>query len=282
MALPRQVTNGAELAEALQDVGRNLGLSVRPYTVTPRAPLASYVAAMVRTGVLVARHGPLLANAAFLPPGGLRAVPSSRPAGSAPHNCQLHTDPHGGAVCTVSEPQCAARERHAALRLLTTPLMWWGNGAGPCLRHWWHRPQSLNHVSDLQTEPSRRGADGACARLCTPSARSQGRTLHVTCTPHPGTGAVVLELLPYNWEWKGISQLYFNITRSLGDVHHFAWRAGSPRWAIFSEGEERYASWTAQECNSRWPMPLHAYSWVLSVYIYTCTWLLCVLRLCCR
>ena len=67
----------------------------------------------------------------------------------------------------------------------------------------------------------------------------------------------MLELLPYNWEWKGISQLYFNITRSLGDVHHFAWRAGSPRWAIFSEGEERYASWTAQECNSRWAVPLH-------------------------
>lgn len=58
-----------ELAAALTDVGANLGLRVRPYTVTPRAPLASYVAAMARTGVLVARHGPLLANAAFLPPG---------------------------------------------------------------------------------------------------------------------------------------------------------------------------------------------------------------------
>ncbi len=64
-----QVTNAAELAAALTDVGANLGLRVRPYTATPRAPLASYVAAMARTGVLVARHGPLLANAAFLPPG---------------------------------------------------------------------------------------------------------------------------------------------------------------------------------------------------------------------
>ena len=97
MTLILQVTNGAELAEALQDVGRNLGLKVRPYTVTPRVPLASYVAAMARTGVLVARHGPLLANAAFLPPGGLRTVPSSCLAGSAPHNCQLHTDPYGAA-----------------------------------------------------------------------------------------------------------------------------------------------------------------------------------------
>lgn len=64
-----QVTNAAELAAAMTDVGANLGLKVRPYTATPRAPLASYVAAMARTGVLVARHGPLLANAAFLPPG---------------------------------------------------------------------------------------------------------------------------------------------------------------------------------------------------------------------
>jgi capsular polysaccharide biosynthesis protein len=80
-ARARQVTNSAELLEALQDVARNLGLRVRPYTATPRAPFASYVAAMARTGVLVARHGPLLANAAFLPPG---ARPTPAPAvGSA-------------------------------------------------------------------------------------------------------------------------------------------------------------------------------------------------------
>ena len=28
-------------------------------------------------------------------------------------------------------------------------------------------------------------------------------------------GAVVLELLPYNWDWKGISEIYVNLTRSL-------------------------------------------------------------------
>ena len=63
---------------------------------------------------------------------------------------------------------------------------------------------------------------------------------------------MVVELLPYNWEWQGISRAYLNLTRTLGDVHHFAWRAGSPRWAVFGEGEERYAAWTAQECSSRW------------------------------
>lgn len=33
------------------------------------AGFASYVSAMSKTGVLVARHGPMLANALFLPPG---------------------------------------------------------------------------------------------------------------------------------------------------------------------------------------------------------------------
>ena len=38
-------------------------------------------------------------------------------------------------------------------------------------------------------------------------------------------GAMVVELLPYNWEWKGVSRIYKNITSSMGDIHHFAWRA---------------------------------------------------------
>lgn len=37
----------------------------------------------------------------------------------------------------------------------------------------------------------------------------------------------MLELLPYNWEWHGISEVYLNLTRSVGCVHHFAWKANS-------------------------------------------------------
>lgn len=37
----------------------------------------------------------------------------------------------------------------------------------------------------------------------------------------------MLELLPYNWEWQGISEIYLNLTRSVGCVHHFAWKANS-------------------------------------------------------
>ena len=117
----------------LHAVGARLGLRVQPYTVTGAAPFASFVATMAHTGVLVARHGPLLANAAFLPP-----------------------------------------------------------------------------------------------------------------------GAVVLELLPYNWEWQGISEIYVNVTRSMGDVHHFAWRARSPDWVLYAtEDDVKYAHWTPEECASR-------------------------------
>lgn len=134
------VANVPEVTAALHDVGRALGLRVRPFSVTPGAPFSSFVAAMARTGVLVSRHGPLLANTMFLPP-----------------------------------------------------------------------------------------------------------------------GAVVLELLPYNWDWKGISEIYVNLTRSLGDVHHLAWRARHPRWAQYNNiDEQRYADWTAEECSSRDCLEVHA------------------------
>jgi hypothetical protein len=97
-----------QVLTALREVGRALGMAVRPYSVTPGAAFPSFVASMASTGVLVARHGPLLANALFLPP-----------------------------------------------------------------------------------------------------------------------GAAVLELLPYNWEWRGISEIYLNLTRSVGSLHHFAWKANS-------------------------------------------------------
>lgn len=65
-----QVVNRDELMSALQDIGHTLGMAVRPYTATARAPFESYLSVMARTGVLVSRHGPLLANSIFLPPGG--------------------------------------------------------------------------------------------------------------------------------------------------------------------------------------------------------------------
>lgn len=66
-------------------------------------------------------------------------------------------------------------------------------------------------------------------------------------------GAVVLELLAYNWEWKGISEVYVNITQSVGDIHHLAWRARHPRWSQYIDADEaRYAYWTPEECSSRY------------------------------
>ncbi len=71
------------------------------------------------------------------------------------------------------------------------------------------------------------------------------------CKPLCCAGAIVLELLPYNWEWRGVSTLYRNITSSLGDVHHFAWRAQSAKHAAYeSPDDARYGDWTHEECAS--------------------------------
>ncbi|KAK9837380.1 hypothetical protein WJX84_006958, partial [Apatococcus fuscideae] len=128
-----EVINRQELLGMLQEVGQKLGMRVRPYTVTPQAPFQSHLTAMARTGLLVSRHGPMMASSIFLPP-----------------------------------------------------------------------------------------------------------------------GAAVLELLPFNWNWKDFSRIYLNATRSLGDIHHFAWLARSAKFVRYrSENESRYAHWTAAECSSR-------------------------------
>ncbi len=44
---------------------------------------------------------------------------------------------------------------------------------------------------------------------------------------------MVLELLPYKWEWANLSMLYYNMTQSIGDIHHFAWRPTHYKYAKF-------------------------------------------------
>jgi hypothetical protein len=51
-------------------------------------------------------------------------------------------------------------------------------------------------------------------------------------------GTLVYELLPYKWEWSKISMLYYNMTQSIGDIHHFAWRPTHWKHAVFSVGVE--------------------------------------------
>lgn len=133
------IVNRYEVLAMLWEVAAAAGWRVRPFTITNEAPFSAHVAAAARTGLLVARHGPALASAIFLPP-----------------------------------------------------------------------------------------------------------------------GAAVYELLPFNWEWRHISQLYRNMTASVGDVHHFAWRPREPRWATYlSPDDARYSSWTAEECTARGCMTAH-------------------------
>ncbi|GFH30421.1 uncharacterized protein HaLaN_29277 [Haematococcus lacustris] len=65
-------------------------------------------------------------------------------------------------------------------------------------------------------------------------------------------GTMVLELLPYKWEWAGLSQLYHNITQSVGDIHHFAWRPQHYKFAIFANASDyKYHTWTPEECHAK-------------------------------
>ena len=73
--MPAQIVNWDELMAAMHDIGRTFGLTVRPYTATARAPFESYLSVMARTGILVSRHGPFLANSIFLPPGQKVSLP---------------------------------------------------------------------------------------------------------------------------------------------------------------------------------------------------------------
>ncbi|GFR45470.1 hypothetical protein Agub_g6869, partial [Astrephomene gubernaculifera] len=72
-------------------------------------------------------------------------------------------------------------------------------------------------------------------------------------------GSAVVELLPYKWEWLGISQLYMNATQSVGDIHHFAWRPSDFRFAHYEhENHTRYRTWTPEECSARECLMVHA------------------------
>jgi hypothetical protein len=126
------IINNGPMLRTLREIGESTNMQVRPFSVTPGAAFTSHIAAMAKTGVLVARHGPLLADCLFLPP-----------------------------------------------------------------------------------------------------------------------GSVLVELLPYNWDWAGESSRYYNMTRLLGDVIHLGWRAGSDRWVVYQGGDDKYRHWTPDECGSK-------------------------------
>lgn len=82
-----------------------------------------------------------------------------------------------------------------------------------------------------------------------------GPLLATACLLPPG--AAVYELLPFNWEWRGISQMYRNMTASAGDIHHFAWRPRDKAWAQYaSESDRKFASWLPSECLGKCAVPL--------------------------
>lgn len=64
-------------------------------------------------------------------------------------------------------------------------------------------------------------------------------------------GAAVVEILPFNWDFGGLSEVYYNLTGSIGGIGHVAWRASSAEHMRYeSESNARYSNWTAEECSS--------------------------------
>ncbi|WIA40763.1 hypothetical protein OEZ86_004443 [Tetradesmus obliquus] len=63
------VVNHYELVDMLRDLAEPYGFKVRTVSLTMGAPFLSHMATMSSTGLLIARHGPLLASAVLLPPG---------------------------------------------------------------------------------------------------------------------------------------------------------------------------------------------------------------------
>ncbi len=77
-------------------------------------------------------------------------------------------------------------------------------------------------------------------------------------------GAVVVEILPYNWNSGGRSEIYKNLTASrtsysTDSIVHVAWRAPSGDWMQYESDEDsRYSSWTPLECSSDHCTDAHA------------------------
>ena len=75
-------------------------------------------------------------------------------------------------------------------------------------------------------------------------------------------GSMLLELLPFKWEWHNLSMLYFNMTRSLEDIHHFGWRPSTVEAARYKDRgiaqAVRYKDWLPGECHAKECLSLQA------------------------
>lgn len=139
-------------------------------SLTMEAPFLSHLATMADTGLLVARHGPILSSAVLLPPG------------------------------VRLNKECVFVNQRFVLCIL--------------------QPYSCWCACRLRSASSWGPAHDKHTHACTHNAH----------TTHNTAGAAVLELLPYKWDWRSMSSLYYNMTQSTGVLHHWAWRPTDARW----------------------------------------------------
>lgn len=51
-------------------------------------------------------------------------------------------------------------------------------------------------------------------------------------------GALLLELLPFKFEWHGLSAMYRNLTESTGSLRYAAWRPTDAKWAAYASAAD--------------------------------------------
>jgi len=65
-------------------------------------------------------------------------------------------------------------------------------------------------------------------------------------------GSAVVELLHRNWHWNGLDTSFRDQTATMGDIHHFAWRAQFLNQTVYLNPRDLYkvGHWPASQCGT--------------------------------
>lgn len=75
-------------------------------------------------------------------------------------------------------------------------------------------------------------------------------TSNLANSPFLRPGAAVVELIQRNWMYHGLDQSFQVQTETMGDIHHFAWRARFRNQTVYisPRDSERFGSWNKEQC----------------------------------
>lgn len=75
-------------------------------------------------------------------------------------------------------------------------------------------------------------------------------TSNLANSPFVRPGAAVVEIIQRNWMYHGLDQSFQVQTQTMGDIHHFAWRAQLRNQTVYivPRDGERFGSWNKAQC----------------------------------